>query len=291
VPRRRFAGEQFGRRRSSRRGEGDEIVGTRPYRPGDRIARIHWAASARLSAAHSADEFVVREYFAEQAPRVAIARDAGPSLSINAPPSPWLDKRAAVTRVLELIAASAVAEHGELVYADGVSAPELLRAPNDAAARHAFERHVGEAGASVSGALGSLLRGSEPLPPGSFVFVISDFFADAPARLWIRLTSLGWDVTPVIVQDPVWEQTFPAVGGVVLPLADAATGESHDAWLTPHEARDRAGENERRLAALQTRFRRLGLDPVVVDSAEPDAVRRPFVAWAERRRRTLRVRG
>ena len=51
VPRRRFLGVQFGRRRSSRRGLGDEVAGTRPYRPGDLIAHIHWAASARLSEA------------------------------------------------------------------------------------------------------------------------------------------------------------------------------------------------------------------------------------------------
>ncbi len=256
----------------------------RPYQPGDRIARIHWAASARLSAARGTDEFLVREYFAEQAPWVALARDPSPSLAINAPPSPWLDKRAASQRVVELVAASAVAEHSELVYADGAPRPRLLRAP----LRRALEdRSV--PGSSLAGALTSLLRGSAGLPPGSFVFVVSDFFSAVPARLWLRLTALGLDVTPVIVQDVIWEQTFPRVGGVVLPLVDAATGTRRDTWLTTREAHEQARANEKRLEELRTRFRKLGFDSVLIDSTEPEAIRRPFLAWAERRRRTLRL--
>jgi uncharacterized protein (DUF58 family) len=291
VPRRRFAGEQFGRRRSSRRGDGDEIVGTRPYRPGDRIAWIHWAASARLSAARGTDEFVVREYFAEQAPRVAVVRDPSPTLAINAPPSPWLDKRSAVESVVRLIAASAAAEQGELVYVDSGRAPRLLRPPDGPALTQALATRPQDAGASLVAALSSLGRDSAMLPTGSFVFVISDFLVQVPARTLARLRSLGWDVTPVVVQDPVWEQAFPQAGGVVLPLLDGSTGEAHDVWLTPGEARERGRANERRLAELLVRFRRLGFDPVVVGSTEAGAVRRPFVTWAERRRRARRVAG
>ena len=54
VPRRRFLGVQLGESRSRRRGPGDEVAGSRPYRPGDRPAWIDWAASARLSAARGA---------------------------------------------------------------------------------------------------------------------------------------------------------------------------------------------------------------------------------------------
>ena len=73
VPRRSFVGAPFGRRRSARRGQGDEVAGTRPYRPGDLPAHIHWPASARLSAARGTDEFVVREFYADEAPNVAAA--------------------------------------------------------------------------------------------------------------------------------------------------------------------------------------------------------------------------
>ena len=82
VPQRRFAGVRFGQWRSPRRGQGDEIAGTRPYRPGDRRAWIDWRASARLSAARSSDEFVVREFFADQAPRVAVVCDRRPAMRL-----------------------------------------------------------------------------------------------------------------------------------------------------------------------------------------------------------------
>ena len=60
IARRRLAGSPFGTQRSSRRGRGGETADTRPYLPGDPISTIEWAASARLSAAHGVDEFIVR---------------------------------------------------------------------------------------------------------------------------------------------------------------------------------------------------------------------------------------
>ena len=74
APRRRFAGLPFGGMNSVRRGSGSDIAGSRPYRPGDDARSIDWNASARLSSAHGADEFIVREYIAEEAPRVAANR-------------------------------------------------------------------------------------------------------------------------------------------------------------------------------------------------------------------------
>jgi uncharacterized protein (DUF58 family) len=286
VPRRRFLGVQFGRRRSSRRGDGDEIAGTRPYRPGDITAHIHWPASARLSEASGTDEFVVREFFAEQAPRVALVCDRRPAMAINAPPSPWLDKRGAVEAVVRLVAASAAAEHGELAYVDGTARrPVWLRGSSAERLGGAYDEPDG----SLRAALEALVRQGALLPSGSFVFVVSDFLDPVPTRLWTRLRDLRWDVSPVIVQDRVWEQTFPPVGGVVLPLADPATGRVQDVWVGARQARDRAAANERRLEELLGRFRRLGFDPVVVDTSDPLEVGRRFQAWAERRRRLRRV--
>jgi uncharacterized protein (DUF58 family) len=284
VPRRQFAGVQFGRRRSSRRGDGDEIAGTRPYVPGDLTARIHWPASARLSEARGMDEFVVREFFAEQAPRVAVVYDRRPAMAINAPPSPWLDKRGAADAALRLIQRSAAAEHGEVAYADAsLRQPIWLRGSQGRDGAY----DAGEDALRLP--LEALCRRSAMLPTGSFVFVVSDFLVPVPARVLLRLRAQRWDVTPVIVQDPVWEQSFPPVGGVVLPLADPATGRVEDVWIGPREARERAEANERRLAELLARFRRLAFDPVVVDSSDPTEISARFHAWAERRRRLLRV--
>ena len=118
VPRRRFVGVRFGLYRSPRRGPGDEVAGTRPYRPGDRRTWIDWRASARLSAAHGADEFVVREFFADTAPRVVIAVDRSPRMQLYRPPLPWLDKAAALDASVEAIGQATVAEGGDLAYAE-----------------------------------------------------------------------------------------------------------------------------------------------------------------------------
>ena len=283
VPRRRFLGVQFGRRRSSRRGIGDEVAGTRPYRPGDLIAHIHWAASAKLSEARGTDEFVVREFFAEQAPRVALVHDRRPGMAIHAPPSPWLDKRAAAETAGRLIEASAAAEQGEVLSVDGALRHPVRRRREDVG------RTYDAPETSLTVALEALVRESRVLPTGSFVFVVSDFLVPVPARVWLRLRALRWDVVPVIVQDPTWEQTFPAVGGVVLPVADPTSGEVQDVWVSVREARERARANEARFDELRSRFRRLGFDPVVLDTSDPREIGDRFRAWADRRRRLWTV--
>ncbi|MBP7725913.1 MAG: DUF58 domain-containing protein [Candidatus Bipolaricaulis sp.] len=60
---------QSGTARSRRGGTGLEFFGTREYRPGDEIRRIHWPASARL------DELVVAEFEEERAADVAVVLD------------------------------------------------------------------------------------------------------------------------------------------------------------------------------------------------------------------------
>jgi uncharacterized protein (DUF58 family) len=285
VPRRRFVGTPFGRRRSTRRGQGDELAGTRPYRPGDLPAHIHWPASARLSAARGTDEFVVREFYADEAPRVLIACDRRPGMAVHRG-TPWLDKQQAVETVVRLVGASAAAERADVGYAGGTAGRPLwpavgTRGPQ-LTARLSGSFDAPEQ--SLRLALDALLRDAAAAPPGSFVFLVSDFLVPVPAAIWLRVRSLGWDVVPVVVQDRDWEQTFPQVAGVVLPIAEPGTGRVDDVWIGGRDARDRAEANERRLAAVLTRFRRLGFDPVLVDTVDALEISRRFEAWAARRR-------
>lgn len=288
VPRRHFAGVQLGERRSPVRGQGSEVAGSRAYRPGDRVTTIDWGASARLSAARGADEFVVREHFAEQAPRVALVCDRRPAMSLYRRPLPWLDKRAAAEQAARLVAESAGAARGELAYVD----QELWLAPGVPgrvdAARVRLAAGATEARDGLGRALDVLCRHRGLLPPGSFVFVVSDFLEPPPARAWVRLRASYWDVTPVVVQDPTWEQSFPDVGGVVLPFADAKSGAPLDVLVSRGEARALAAANAQRLARTIEGFRRLGFDPVVLGSAKPALVAAAFHHWAERRRRLRR---
>src|SRR5882672_10612843 len=95
VPRRRLIGLAFGSVRSARRGLGSDVAGSRPYHPGDDVDSIDWNASAKLSAARFSDEFIVRERFAEEAPRVVVVADRRPAMQLFPPELPWLSKPAA----------------------------------------------------------------------------------------------------------------------------------------------------------------------------------------------------
>ena len=56
------------------------------------------------------------------------------------------------------------------------------------------------------------------VPSASFVFVLSDFIEPTPLETWEWALDRGWDVVPVVIQDPTWEQGFPDVDRLVLPL-------------------------------------------------------------------------
>ncbi len=251
IPRRPVTGMRIGGLRSARRGTGSEVAGSRPYRRGDDIRRIDRYASARLSAATARDEFVVREHYAEEATHVVIAIDAGPTMSLFLEDLPWLHKPAAVAVAAQLITESA------------------------AEARCVVSRASG---------LEELVARRRSLPPGVFVFLVSDFLVFPPDAAWVAALVRRWDVVPVLVQDPTWEQSFPDVGGVVLPVVDADGARAHLVRLSRREARAQRDENEARLAQILERFDALGLAPVRVAAHDPLAVEASFREWADERR-------
>ena len=294
VPRRRFVGVRFGQHRSPRRGQGDEVAGTRPYRPGDRPTWIDWPASARLSSARGTDEFVVREFFADTAPLVALAVDRRPRMELYGPPLPWLDKPAATAASIKAIGRATAAAGGELAYVEQRGGrPRWLSAGPPLRVLERVEAHAGDdapaAGpSSLDGCLLALVRHASSFPAGTFVFVVSDFIDAVSPGIWLKLRSLRWDVTPVVIQDPTWERSFPEVGGVLLPVRDATSGEVGEVLISGREARARARANEKRLESVLSAFARLGFYPVVLDSSEPAAIAEGFDRWANRRRRLRR---
>ena len=119
---------------------------------------------------------------------------------------------------------------------------------------------------------------------GSFVFVFSDFL-DPPSReTWLTAVEHLWDVIPVVIQDPVWEQSFPDVSGIVVPLRDPRSGRITHVRLTKKEAAARRRANEERLLALLEELTLLDLDPVLLSSSEPSDVLGAFLDWNEFRR-------
>jgi uncharacterized protein (DUF58 family) len=292
ISRRRLVGSPFGTQRSSRRGRGDETAGTRPYLPGDPTSTIEWAASARLSAARGADEFIVRELFAEEAPVVAIVLDRRPSMGLYAPPSPWLDKRLTTETAVGAIVASADEARAVVGLFDGAPRSARLLQPargRSRVVRAQIERAPLDAPPSaLDDAVASLVRRRRALPAGSFVFVLSDFLGEFSGASRAALHGLRGDVVPVVIQDPTWERSFPEVPDVLLPTVDVATDRPCPVRLTRGETRARRQHHEARIAELVVRFRRAGMDPVELDDPDPERVHRAFLAWSARRARMLR---
>ena len=290
VPRRRLMGLAHGTMRSVRRGRGTEVAGSRPYRPGDDIRSIDWASSARLSSARGMDEFVVRDRYADEGPRVVVVCDRSPGMALHAPPLPWLDKRLALRRSLDVVLTSAAQAGGFAGYIDLADGePFWLPPRGERRIADVREERLETAPWSapadgVERALEHLFEHRRVISAGSFVFVLSDFI-EPPSRLtWLTALEHLWDVVPVVIQDPVWEQSFPDVSGIVVPLRDPVTRRVSHVRLTRAEVAAQRRANEERLASLLADFELLDLDPIVVSSSEPSELLTSFLDWTELRR-------
>ena len=290
VPRGRMIGLSFGTMRSVRRGTGTDVAGSRLYRPGDDVHAIDWAASARLSAARDTDEFVVRERYAEEAPRVVIVCDRRPGMRFFEAPLPWLDKPAAMRTAAELIIESSLLVGGFVGYLDHGSG-EPYWVPPRGGRRLAELREERLPSAEFSGPADSLERAlvhlaehRRSVTSGAFVFVLSDFLPLPSEEVWLAALEHRWDVVPVVIQDPTWERSFPDVSGIVVPLRDPVTGRVAPARLTRREVAARRDANEQRLHALVAGFEAIDLDPVVISTSDRSGILASFLDWGDFRR-------
>jgi len=285
VPRRRVIGLAFGGVRSVRRGTGSDVAGSREYRPGDDVAWIDWAASARLSAARANDEFVVRELFADEAPRVVVLADRRPSMGIPSSALRPLDKQRALLEILDLIADSARTARSPTGYLDYAEGEPYWRPPRSehAVAPDGGGRAFRAPADTISQGLEYLARHRRDLPDQAFVFVVSDFLVPPDAPAWQRALEQRWDVVPVVVQDPVWERSFPDVGGITISYAEPETGALVPVRLTRAESDRLRAEHELRVTELTHLFRGMGLEPVDVRSHDPGTVLSAFLRWADLR--------
>lgn len=293
----RGSGLTGGTRRSLHRGAGSEIASSRGYRRGDSVRTIDWKASARVSSAREADEFVVREHFAEDVLRTVLVVDRRPEMALFPAELPWLHKPAAVAAAGRMVVESTLAAQGVPGYLEVVEprAPRWLppRRQSDAVAIRDRALPRGDYAAppeSVALALRHLLRRRAEVPRGTFVFVLSDFLAPQPRNVWRAAARRGWNLVPVLVQDPRWEQSFPDVGGLALPVAVPGAGVAGEIRIGRREARTRRAANERRLEGLLELFGGVGLDPVLLSSDDPVEILGAFLRWHERRLQRLRRR-
>ena len=285
IPRRRVIGLAFGGIRSVRRGNGSDVAGSRPYIAGDDVAWIDWAASARLSAARDMDEFIVRELFADESPHVVIVADRSPSMGIGASLLRGLDKPQALRSIIDLIGMSAQAVRSHTGYVDHAEAEVYYRPPRRErfAAPGTFDRPFSAPDNAVSLGLAHLDQHKRDLPTQAFVFVVSDFLVPPELDAWQQALEHRWELVPVVVQDPVWERTFPEVGGITIPYADPETGGVVPVYLTRKEAEELRLEHEERCERLTLFFRSLGVEPVQIASHDAGDVLAAFLRWADLR--------
>ena len=291
VPRHRLVGLPFGDLPSRRRGHGSDVIGHRRYEPGDPVSTIDWFASARLSTATGGDEFVVRARAADEAPRVALVLDRRPAMRLYPAPLPWLPKHVVLREAVATIAASAAAARADLAVLDFAGEEERWLPPGRRERQWlALERAAGTPfdapEDTVELLLEALGRHRSELPGDTFVFVLSDFLAPTRPEAWLDAIGHGWDLVPVVIRDPVWEGSFPAVAGVAVPIADVRGGRGSLVRLTRRQAQRRRDEHERRHASLLADFESLGLRPIELGTCDPAAIDGAFIAWAEERRRS-----
>jgi uncharacterized protein (DUF58 family) len=283
-------GLSFAAMRSARRGTGSDVAGSRPYRTGDDVKKIDWAGSARLSIARGTDEFIVREHYADEAPRVVVFCDRRAAMAATHEPLPWLNKARVVDVATKLISDSAVAARSFIGYFDlGDDGHELWRPPRTQGdLGHVIDsRPFGAPKDNVERGLEQLIRQRRDLPAGSFLFVLSDFLFPVARATWMRAASRRWDIVPVVIQDPVWDASFPEeVARLVVPYVDPETDETIRVRLTRKEAAGLRAASEARHAELRTMFRSSGLDTVEITSDAHADMLAAFLAWADRRQYT-----
>jgi uncharacterized protein (DUF58 family) len=292
VPRRRLTGLPFGDLPSRRRGVGSDVIGTRPYEPRDPVSTIDWFATARVSTASGGDDFVVRDRAADEAPRVAVVVDRRPAMGLYPTPLPWLSKRDALREAASAIVASATAARADIAALDFAGGEASWLPPGRRDRAWLVADRVGDATPfdapedTVERALAFLGDHRADLPGGSFVFVLSDLLAPVAPEAWLDAMGHGWDLVPVVIQDPAWEQSFPAVGGVAIPIADPRSGAHALVRLSRRDAARRRAANEQRHEQLLAELDSLGLRPVAIGTSDPFEIDRAFLEWAEERRRS-----
>ena len=210
-------------------------------------------------------------------------------MSFFSSPLPWLDKPATARRAADLILRSSLLAGGFVGYVDHAEGQPWWVPPRGGRRfREAMEKRLETApfrapADAVERALVHLAEHHRSVSSGTFVFVLSDLVPTPSDAAWFDALQRRWDVVPVVIQDPVWEQSFPDVSGMAVPFVDAGTGRVSLAALREHEAAERREANERRYSELVRELQGLAMDPVVVSSHEHRDVVFSFLSWADQR--------
>jgi hypothetical protein len=210
-------------------------------------------------------------------------------------PLPWLSKRTALREAAAAIVASASVARADIAALDFADGRAWWLPPGRRDRRWLIAQRQSAVGFdgpqdSVARALTFLERRRRQLPSGSFVFVLSDLLTPPPPAHWRRAVSYGWDMVAVVIQDPVWERSFPAVGGVAVPVSDPRSGAVALIRVSRRQAGRLRDTNERRHAGLRAQLAALGVDVVAIASSDARDIDSAFIQWSQERSRGQRAR-
>jgi uncharacterized protein (DUF58 family) len=268
----RLANERMaGQYRSVFKGFGMSFAEVRPYQEGDDIRLIDWNVSARTG------ELFVKMYEEERELTVFLLLDLSGSALFGTRSSSRRDLIAEVAAVLAFSAIRNNDRVGLIVYTDGVEhvvpprkgKTHVLRVIRDLLTFQPKGR--GDAATGLTEALKYLMKVSKKT---SVVFALSDFFISEPdmdmVKRALSITRQRHDLVPVMVRDPMDTQFVPAG---LIPMEDLESGNV--LWLDSGSPRVR--ERFRAMAfaqqaRMESRFKALSLDYVVVRSDQPDYV-------------------
>jgi hypothetical protein len=202
----------------------------------------------------------------------------------------------AMRTVVELVLASAGAAGGFVGYLDYADGDPHWRQPTgerkliEIRDERLWSREYGGPADWLERSIEHLASHTRAVTPGTFVFLLSDFIPSPSRETWLAAIEHRWDVVPVVIQDPTWEQSFPDVDGIVVPLRDPRSGRVSAARLRKKEVAARREEHRERTSGLLETFRQLDIDPVVVTSSDRGDILAEFLVWTDLRR-TRRVIG
>jgi uncharacterized protein (DUF58 family) len=189
---------------SSRPGDGGDFHDLGRFRPGDRLRRIDWKATARL--AREPGELYVRRTRAQSDATIFVVVDSADDLGENVETWAHFDPLRSGTTSLDIVrsAASAIAA-GYVRQGDRVALADLA-VPGRVTRAGAGARHLARllrtiAAARPSGTLRATRR-PPLLAPGAAVFLLSTFLDDHPARSALQFAASGHRVVAVDVLPP-----------------------------------------------------------------------------------------
>jgi hypothetical protein len=214
-------------------------------------------------------------------------------MELYPPGLPWLSKPTAMLEAGSMIADSTAKARGLIGYLDFASGngatPPFWRPPHGQTdfwrvkeSHLLFPRYEAPED-NLDRAFAFLVPLRRSLPAGTFVFILSDFINPPTPESWQAILEMPWEVVPIVIQDPVWEQSFPDVSSVVVPLAEPGSGRLRLVRLSRREARERRASNEQRARETIAQHQALGLEPILITTIDRNEIFTRFLEWTELR--------